>query len=552
MPDIEESAAMMKGNRPRTVKDAKAQGPKEAGFTAYDRAELPKRDVKERTPDFREILAPKNLETIQTQAARCMDCGTPFCHQSVTDRSGCPLGNLIPEFNTLVLKGAWHQAFKRLMQTNNFPEFTGRVCPAPCEGACVLGIIDDPVSIKSVELSIIDKAYEMGWMKPQPPPFRTEKTVSIVGSGPAGLAAADQLNKMGHTVTVYERADRVGGLMMYGVPNMKADKKDVVQRRVDIMKREGVTFITGKAGQIGGMKGDVLAGEDGLQVGPTPQELMDQSDVVILACGATVARDLTNVPGRDAHGVHLAMEFLTRNTKALLDGGNVGKGWRQWWGNAKSDPSAKQPIDAKGKNVVVIGGGDTGNDCIGTSVRHGAKRVINLELLTKPPTQRAPNNPCPHWPVVYKVDYGHEEAAPLNDGEDIREYGVSTKEFVMDANGNLTGLKIVSVKWERAANGQMRMAEVPGSQRVLECELCLLALGFLGPENQLAEQFGIDSDERSNYKARYDKARGDFQTSVPKVFACGDCRRGQSLVVWAIKEGRDAAEEVNRFLLSQA
>jgi glutamate synthase (NADPH/NADH) len=545
--DLEDIDAVMKGSRPKKVDNPHLVTKKTNGFVDFDRAELPKRKVDDRKMDFKEIGDKIDVEQIQTQAGRCMNCGTPFCHQSVTDRSGCPLGNLIPEWNELVLKGLWHQAFQRLMETNNFPEFTGRVCPAPCEGACVLGIIDDPVAIKSVELTIIDKAYEMGWMKPTPPPVRTQKNIAIIGSGPCGMAAADQLNKMGHTVTVYERADRVGGLMMYGVPNMKADKKNVVQRRVDIMAKEGITFITGKAGNIGSSQGDAMTdGGCSVAIAPTAQQLLDQSDAVILSAGATNARDLQSVPGRSANGVHLAMQFLTQNTKALLDGGDVGKGWRQWWGKNK-DASSAGPIDAKGKNVIVIGGGDTGNDCIGTSVRHGAKRVINLEVMPKPPSERAGNNPWPHWPMVFKVDYGHEEAAPLIGGEDIREYGVSTKEFVTDAKGNLTGLRIVSVKWERA-NGQFRMAEVPGSERILEADLAFLALGFLGPEHPLGAAFGIDLDERGNYKARYDKAQGDFQTSNGKVFAAGDCRRGQSLVVWAIKEGRDCADEVNKFL----
>jgi len=546
--DIEELGKMSidKGSRPKKATAQALVLKKGTGFLAFDRSELPKRKVAERVKDFREILDIKDTEEIQTQASRCMDCGTPFCHQSVTDRSGCPLGNLIPEWNELVRTGQWHQAFKRLLQTNNFPEFTGRVCPAPCEGACVLGIIDDPVGIKSVELSIIDKAYEMGWMRPMPPTCRTEKTVAIVGSGPAGLAAADQLNKMGHVVTVYERADRIGGLMMYGVPNMKTDKTDVVQRRVNIMAKEGITFVTGRAGHIGGIT-EVAGGDTGLGMGPTAEQLLDQFDAVLLSVGATVARDL-QVPGRDLQGVHLAMEFLSRNTKALLDGGQVGKGWRQWWGKSKSDPSAPAPIDAGGKSVIVIGGGDTGNDCIGTSVRHGAKKVINLEVMPKPPDARATSNPWPHWPMIFRVDYGHDEAKPLNNGEDIREYSVSTKEFIGDSSGKVTGLKIVSIKWERK-DGQMRMVEIPGSERVLEADLVLLALGFLGPENPLAEAFGIDTDERSNYKAKYDHGKGDFRTSNPKVFAAGDCRRGQSLVVWAIKEGRDAAEEINHFLL---
>jgi len=326
---------------------------------------------------------------------------------------------------------------------------------------------------------------------------------------------------------------------------------DVVERRVDIMRKEGVTFITGQAGNIGGgvqeSVGMDLGGD--VHMSPSAQDLMHQYDAVLLSVGATVARDLPSVPGRNHAGIHLAMEFLHRNTKALLDGGNVGANWRQWWGSSKSK-SGSPPISAEGKHVVVIGGGDTGNDCIGTAVRHGAKQVINLEVMAKPPDSRAPLNPWPHWPVVFKVDYGHEEARLLGTGEDIREYGVSTKEFIGDGNGNVIGLRIVSVKWERK-DGQMKMVELPGSERVLKADLVLLALGFLGPERSLAEQFGIDCDQRGNYKARYDNAKGDFRTSNPKVFASGDCRRGQSLVVWAIKEGRDAAEEINNFLIEK-
>merc|ERR1719253_964084 len=512
--DIEEVGAFMKGSRPKKVENVASISKTVRGFMELDRSDLPKRSVQDRVGDFREILAKKDEQEVQTQAARCMDCGTPFCHQSVTDRSGCPLGNLIPEWNDLVRKGQWHEAFKRLGKTNNFPEFTGRVCPAPCEGACTLGIIDDPVSIKSVELTIIDKAYEMGWMAPQPPPFRTSNKVAVIGSGPAGLAAADQLNKMGHNVTVYERADRVGGLMMYGVPNMKTDKIDVVQRRVDIMKKEGVNFKTGAAGNVGGSAGD------GLSMGPSANDLLAQNDAVLLSVGATNARDL-NVPGRELTGVHLAMEYLTQNTKALLDGGNVGNGWRKWWG--------------------------TGNDCIGTAVRQGATNVINLELMPQPPASRAPSNPWPHWPMVFKVDYGHEEAKPLNNGEDIRKYAVSTKEFINDGNGNVKAMKIVSVKFEAG-----KIVEVPGSERTLECDLVMLALGFMGPEHPLAAAFHVDEDQRGNYKALYNNSERDFATSNPKVFAAGDCRRGQSLVVWAIREGRDAATAVNRYLTSEA
>ncbi|CAK8989583.1 unnamed protein product, partial [Durusdinium trenchii] len=381
----------------------------------------------------------------------------------------------------------------------------------------------------------------MGWMKPSPPANRTEKRVVIVGSGPCGLAAADQLNKMGHRVTVLERADRIGGLMMYGVPNMKTDKVDVVQRRVNIMKQEGVTFITGPAGRVAESAQE--ASIEGTNMGPRAAQLLEEYDAVLLAVGSTVARDMQNVPGRDLSGVHLAMDYLTYNTKALLDGGDVGSKWRRWWG-AKKNGTDPKTLDAKDKKVIVIGGGDTGNDCIGTAVRQGAKSVINLELMPQPPKQRAPNNPWPHWPLVFKVDYGHEEAAPLNGNKDIREYGALTKEFLDDGHGNLKGIKMVNVRWEKI-DGQMRMMEQPGSEKILEADLILLALGFLGPENPLANAFGVDMDERGNYKALYQKSEGDFQTSNPKVFAAGDCRRGQSLVVWAIKEGRDAADAVN-------
>eukprot|EP00931_Biecheleriopsis_adriatica_P035288 TRINITY_DN2030_c0_g1_i3.p1 TRINITY_DN2030_c0_g1~~TRINITY_DN2030_c0_g1_i3.p1 ORF type:complete len:2151 (-),score=484.82 TRINITY_DN2030_c0_g1_i3:46-6498(-) len=547
--DIEDLASFektIKGKRPKKIADTSLVATSVRGFVELDRSDLPKRGVAERVGDFQEILAKKDEAEVQTQASRCMDCGTPFCHQSVTDKSGCPLGNLIPEWNDLVRKGAWHDAFKRLMNTNNFPEFTGRVCPAPCEGACVLGIIDDPVSIKSVELSIIDKAYEMGWMKPNPPPFRTDKRVVIIGSGPCGLAAADQLNKMGHRVTVLERADRIGGLMMYGVPNMKTDKVDVVQRRVDIMKKEGITFITGERGRVADCTSEANLSQ-GAVMGPTAAQLMGEYDAVLLAVGSTVGRDMQSVPGRDLSGVHLAMDYLTHNTKALLDGGDTSSKWHKWWG---SQGGGKASLDARGKDVIVIGGGDTGNDCIGTAVRQGAKSVINLELMPQLPNQRAASNPWPHWPFVFKVDYGHEEAATqLNGNADIRKYAVLTKEFLDDGNGNVSGLRVVSVRWNRE-DGQMRMVEVPGSEQVLKADMVLLALGFTGPEHPLATAFGVDLDKSGNYKALYSKREGDFQTSNPKVFAAGDCRRGQSLVVWAIKEGRDAASAINSFVVS--
>jgi len=483
---------------------------KMAGFMNYERKPFPYRPEEERMADWKEVIADLNKEErdnlLHTQAARCMECGTPFCHQS---HSGCPLGNRIPEWNDLVHKGRWRDAFDRLMETNNFPEFTGRVCPAPCEGACVLGINQNPVTIKAMELTIIDKAYEEGWMKPRPPKIRSGKMVAIVGSGPAGLAAADQLNKMGHSVTVYERADRIGGLMMYGVPNMKTDKTDVVQRRVDIMEKEGVSFVTNAHVGV-----NVDAGE-----------LKASNDAVLLAAGATKPRDLA-IEGRDLKGVHFAMEFLTANTKSLLD----------------SQLSDGKYISAAGKTVVVIGGGDTGTDCIGTSVRHGAKNVINLELLDKPPPTRSPATPWPLWPRMFRVDYGHAESAKKF-GKDPRDYNVMSKRFVGDAEGNVTGIEVVRVKFEKdKETGKYQLVEIPNTTEIIETDLVLLALGFLGPENTLAEAFGLETDARSNFKAEMT----DFGTSVEGVFAAGDCRRGQSLVVWAIAEGRKAADAINR------
>jgi glutamate synthase (NADPH/NADH) len=534
--DIEDIGVLVKGNRPKAADPAGL--PKNDGFVKYDRAEIMKRKVDTRALDFEEIYDHKDDGKVRTQAARCMDCGTPFCHQSVTERSGCPLGNLIPEWNALVRDGKWHEAFLRLKQTNNFPEFTGRVCPAPCEASCTLGIIDDPVSIKSVELAIIDKAYEMGWMTPMPPPSRTGRTVAIIGSGPSGMAAADELNKMGHLVTVFERADRVGGLMMYGVPNMKADKAEVVERRVGIMEKEGVTWVTGEEGHIGG------------KFGPTAEELLEAHTAVLLCTGATVPRDLAQVPGRALQGVHMAMQYLTGSTMGLLSSqGKVDSSWRQDWAK-ELDEGVTTPIDAKGKKVIVIGGGDTGNDCIGTAVRQGAVSVTNLELLPQPPNERRPTNPWPHWPVVLREDYGHQEAAQvLNDGKDIRIFSVSTKEFIGDASGKLTGIRIVDLEWKHE-DGRMKMQEVAGSERVLEADLVFLALGFLGGENPIAEMFEVKM-ERGNYAASYGRNAGrDFRTSNPKVFAAGDCRRGQSLVVWAIDEGRKAAKSLHEHLMS--
>ncbi|XP_050221729.1 glutamate synthase [NADH], amyloplastic isoform X2 [Mercurialis annua] len=486
---------------------------KHRGFVAYEREGVRYRDPNIRMNDWKEVMLESEPgPLLKTQSARCMDCGTPFCHQ---ENSGCPLGNKIPEFNELVYQNRWREALDRLLETNNFPEFTGRVCPAPCEGSCVLGIIENPVSIKSIECSIIDKAFDEGWMVPRPPLKRTGKKVAIVGSGPAGLAAADQLNRMGHLVTVYERADRIGGLMMYGVPNMKTDKVDVVQRRVNLMAEEGTNFVV-----------NANVGTDPLY---SLDRLREENDAIILAVGATKARDLP-VPGRELSGVHFAMEFLHSNTKSLLD----------------SNLEDGNYISAKGKKVVVIGGGDTGTDCIGTSIRHGCSSIVNLELLPEPPLTRAPGNPWPQWPRTFRVDYGHQEAASKF-GKDPRSYEVLTKRFIGDENGNVKGLETVCVSWEKDASGRFQFKEVEGSQEIIEADLVLLAMGFLGPESNVADKLGLEQDNRSNLKADY----GRFATNVDGVFAAGDCRRGQSLVVWAISEGRQAASQVDKYLTKE-
>jgi NAD(P)H-dependent glutamate synthase small subunit len=477
---------------------------KPTGFKEYDRKKVEWRLPIVRLEDFGEIYTEPKEEHLRTQGARCMDCGVPFC-QSAT---GCPIDNLIPEWNDLVYHGRWHDALDRLHKTNNFPEFTGRVCPAPCEGACVLGITNPPVTIKNIENAIIDRGFKEGWVKATPPQSRTGKKVAIIGSGPAGLAAADQLNKVGHTVTVYERADRIGGLLTYGIPNMKLDK-GVVQRRLDLMAAEGVTFVTNA------------------DVGKTvdPKKLMADNDAVLLSTGATKPRDLP-IPGRQLKGIHFAMEFLTANTASLLD----------------SKHADGKFISAKGKRVVVIGGGDTGCDCIGTSLRHGCSQLVNFELLDKPPESRADDNPWPQWPRVFRSDYGHEEAE-LKFGKDAREYCILSKEFVDDGKGNVTGIKTVRVRWVKK-DGKMTMEEVAGSEEIIGADLILLAMGFLGPEHYVSEMLGIEVDPRSNYKAEH----GKFSTSIPGVFAAGDCRRGQSLVVWAINEGRGAARSIDLYL----
>ena len=483
------------------------------GFLLFQR-ELPKdRTPLERIADWQEIHLHQTEADLKKQGARCMDCGIPFCHtgQLVSGMaSGCPIHNLIPEWNDLVYRGLWREALDRLHKTNNFPEFTGRVCPAPCEGSCVLGMKEPAVTIKNIEVSIIDKGWENGWVVPQPPKKRTGKKVAVVGSGPAGLSAAAQLNKAGHEVTVFERADRPGGLLMYGIPNMKLDKKEVVLRRIALLEKEGVKFVCN------------------MEVGKNlpAEKLLKDFDAVILATGATKPRDLP-IPGRELKGVHFAMEFLTANTKNLLDGDKPGT-----------------QISAEGKDVVVIGGGDTGTDCVGTSLRHGCKSIVQVEILPKPPLERAKDNPWPEWPKTLKVDYGQEEAA-AKFGADPRIYLTTATKFECDANGQVKAVHTVQVEWKKDDKGNFGPQKIAGTEKVLPAQLVLLAMGFLGPEQPLLESLNVERDPRSNAKADFEK----YTTNHPKVFACGDCRRGQSLVVWAFNEGRGAARECDRFLM---
>ncbi|MGH8141432.1 MAG: glutamate synthase subunit beta [Steroidobacteraceae bacterium] len=486
---------------------------KPTGFIEYLR-ELPlDRAPIERVRDWKEFHHHWDEKQLRTQASRCMDCGVPFCQTGTLISgmaSGCPLNNLIPEWNDLVYRGLWREALERLHQTNNFPEFTGRVCPAPCEGSCVLGANAAPVTIKAIEKDIVDKGWEQGWIFPEPPTVRTGKKIAVVGSGPAGLAAAAQLNRAGHTVTVLEREDRPGGLLMYGIPNMKLDKQDVVMRRIELLEKEGVQLRCNAY-----VGGNVEAAS-----------LLSEFDAAVICTGATQARDLP-VEGRKLAGVHFAMEYLTASTKAILAGDAMGT-----------------PIHAAGRDVIVIGGGDTGTDCVGTAMRQGCKSLRQLEILPRPPLQRADDNPWPEWPRVYLLDYAQEEAA-AKFGEDPRVYVTTVKRLNGDAAGRVRSLTTVQIAWRKDAGGRQVPEEVPGSERELPADLVLLALGFTGPEQPLAAALGLQTDPRSNIHAEH----GRFATNVRGVFTAGDCRRGQSLIVWAIHEGRGAARECDRFLM---
>ena len=466
------------------------------GFKKYERKQEGNIAVKERIKHYREFTKPLHIQEQQKQGSRCMDCGIPFCH------SGCPLGNLIPDFNDLVHRGEWKQALEILHATNNFPEFTGRLCPAPCEQACVLGLIDEPVSIENIEKSIVEKGFEEGWIVPQKPTKRTGKTIAIVGSGPAGLAAAQQLNRVGDSVVVFERDDQIGGLLRYGIPNFKLEK-EIIDRRVDILKEEGIEFRTN------------------VNVGVNyPVASLKDFDAVLLSGGATMSRSIP-IKGNKAKGVVQAMDFLTRQTKALFD-----------------EKLQKNIINAKGKNVIVIGGGDTGSDCIGTSNRQGAKSVTNFEIMSKPPSERSVKTPWPFWPMQLKTSSSHDEGCDRN-------WLISTKEFLTNDKGELYALKTVEVSWRTIPGQRSQIIEKEGSEKTWPCDLALLALGFTGPEKSLPEQLGLELDTRTNIKA----SEKDYKTNISGIFTAGDMRRGQSLIVWAISEGRQAAHHIDSYLM---
>ncbi len=492
---------------------------KPTGFMDYERVQTNAEQPKDRLKHFNEFHQPLSMEERKCQGARCMECGVPFCQSGLIIGgmvSGCPLNNLIPEWNDLLFRGNMKMALSRLMKTNNFPDITGRVCPAPCETACTCGLNGDPVTIKDNEYAIAEYGYEAGYFRPNPPIIRTGKKIAVIGSGPAGLAAADQLNRRGHLVTVFERSDRIGGLLMYGIPNMKLEKQ-IIDRRVNIMKAEGVTFITGA---------DIGANYKA-------NKLFKEFDSIILACGASNPRDI-KVPGREAKGIYFAVDYLKSATKDLLDAGTT----------IRKDIAAFT-ISAKGKKVMVIGGGDTGNDCVGTSIRQGAVSVLQLEMLPKMPDTRADNNPWPEWPKVCKTDYGQEEAIDTF-GSDPRMYQTTVKEFLADEQGNVCKAVIVRLesKFDETTK-RIMMAEVPGSETMVEVDLVLIAAGFLGAQSYVAEAFGVELDQRTNVRTD----AGRYQTNVDKVFVAGDMHRGQSLVVWAIREGREAAKAVDASLI---
>ena len=487
---------------------------KPTGFIEYNRKEAKASSPKERIKNFNEIHTPLPEEEQKCQAARCMDCGVPFCQSGMTIKgmtSGCPLNNLIPEWNDLVYEGNWERAYNRLHKTSNFPEFTSRVCPALCEKACTCGLNGEPVCTKENELAIIEKAYANGWAAAKPPVVRTGKKIAVIGSGPAGLAVADQLNTRGHNVTVFERSDRVGGLLRYGIPNMKLEKH-IIDRKLDVMREEGVEFVVNA-----NVGADVKA-----------KDILKEYDAVVLACGASNPRDI-NAPGRDANGIYFAVDFLTSTTKALLDNG-LKEGTY---------------ISARDKNVVVIGGGDTGNDCVGTCIRHGCKSVTQLEMMPKAPDERAESNPWPQWPLVCKTDYGQEEAIAVF-GHDPRIYTTTVKEFVKDKKGNLS--KLITVSLESKVDektGRRMMVPVDGTEKEIPCELVLIAAGFLGTQKYVTDAFGVELNERTNIKTDADS----YVTSVNGIFTAGDCHTGQSLVVKAIRQGRDCARAVDQYLM---
>lgn len=487
---------------------------KPTGFMEYERQVSVAEEPKERIKHFNEFHTHLPKEKQQLQGARCMECGVPFCQAGMDlcgMTSGCPLHNLVPEWNDLVYTGNWQQAYNRLKKTNNFPEFTSRVCPALCENACTCGLYGDPVATKENEYAIIENAYEKGYALPHPPKVRTGKKVAVIGSGPSGLAVADQLNKRGHLVTVFERHDQIGGLLMYGIPNMKLEKR-IIDRKIDVMKAEGITFVT-----------NTDIGKD-----IKPAKLLADFDRVVLCCGSSNPRDIT-APGRDAEGIYFAVDFLSRNTKSLLD----------------SDFKDGNYVSAKGKNVIIIGGGDTGNDCVGTCMRHGCKSVTQIEMMPKAPDKRAANNPWPEWPKICKTDYGQEEAIAVF-GHDPRIYESTVKEFIKDKNGRLKAVKIVKLAWEKdPQTGRMNSKEVAGSEKIMDCELVLIAAGFLGAQKYVTDAFKVELTPRTNVKTEQDS----FKTNVKNVFAAGDMHTGQSLVVKAIRQGRECAREVDESLM---